>query len=123
MDTVDCGWCDGANKCENIFELDACSNNDRKNPRGFQLAKKCDLADASEQDVLSEDKTSVLVSAIVGTLLAASLALAAMAYLMRGHAMAPMIADGLELADGVGFSDSGIYEATGFEKISGIYQA
>jgi len=55
-------------------------------------------------------------------LLAASLGLAAMAYLLRGFAMAPMFADGIELADGVGFNESSIYEQGASENVSGIYQ-
>jgi len=46
-----------------------------------------------------------------------------MAYLLRGFAMAPMFADGIELADGVGFNQSSIYESGGTEHTSGIFQA
>jgi len=46
-----------------------------------------------------------------------------MAYLLRGFAMAPMFADGIEMADGVGFNQSSIYEAGAVEGTSGIFQA
>jgi len=123
LDTLDCGWCDGANLCENIYELDKCARSDKKNPRGFQLVETCPVAVIGEEDVLSEDKSSVLLAAIAGSLLAASLGLAAMAYLLKGFAMSPMFADGIELADGVGFNQSSIYESGGTEHTSGIFQA
>jgi len=121
-----CGWCDGANVCENKYELNFCSQSDhQKNPRGFTIVtekEQCSTAAIGDKDLLSEDKTQILVAAIIGSLGAAALALLMMAYFLRGSIQGPFDA-GADLgpigADA--FQESGIHVGAATGGTSAVY--
>jgi len=125
----DCGWCDEMNVCENIFHPVACADKDApgsKNPRDFKLvidSTLCGTAVIVDKDNLSDNKSSALVGAVVGTLGAAALGLLAMAYFMRPEAVAPgMLGTDLAHLGGDGFINSAIHQDAGTGGVSGVYQ-
>jgi len=108
----DCGWCDEAKVCENKYELVKCSEfNKETNPRGFFLTTdpaECPVADAIEEDVLSDNRADLLIAALVGSLGVAAMALAAMAYFLRTPPVEALGAD-VTLPESGMFNDSSIY--------------
>jgi len=117
------------NICENIYSPVACANPDSvgsQNPRGFQLitdSTKCDTAAVADTDNLSDNKSSALIGAVVGTLGVAALGLLAMAYFMRPEAVAPgMLGADLAHLSGEGFINSAIHQEPGTGGVSGVYQ-
>jgi len=117
------------NVCENVYNPVACAPSDQagsNNPRGFQLvtdSTKCDTAVIGDTDNLSDNKSSALVGAVVGTLGVAALGLLAMAYFMRPEAVAPgMLGADLAHLSGDGFINSAIHQEAGTGGVSGVYQ-
>jgi len=111
MATQDCGWCDDANVCENVFHAVKCGEDPYQNPRGFIFSTECVIGGLVEQDIESDNRSSILLASLVGTVLAAGLAMLAGAALMRA---APVIPPGFSaLGDGSGsaYQESAIYES------------
>jgi len=118
------------NVCENIFSPKACADKDEpgsKNPRDFKLITdkdKCEEAVIADQDNLSDNKSSALIGAVVGSLGIAALGLLAMAYFLRPEAAAPgMLGADLSHLAGEGFINSAIHAQAGTGGSSGIFQA
>jgi len=111
MATLDCGWCDDANVCENIFHAKKCGEDEFENPRGFIFVSECVVGGLDQKDIESENRSSVLLAALVGTVLAAGLAMAAAAALMRAAPVVPPGFSGLGDGAGAAYQESAIYES------------
>jgi len=118
------------NVCENVFSPKACADKDEpgsQNPRDFKLITqkdKCEEAVIADQDNLSDNKSSALIGAVVGSLGIAALGLLAMAYFMRPEAVVPgMLGADLSHLAGEGFINSAIHAQAGTGGSSGIFQA
>jgi hypothetical protein len=113
MAAADCGWCGDAQVCENTFFPLYCAVDDPLlNPRGFTFDQQCAWASVPEQDVLSENKTGILVGAILGTLGVMAVALFIAAYFWRAIPV-ETFASGFNPPPTDGWNDSGIHEAAG----------
>jgi len=113
VEEKDCGWCELANECENLFKLVKCNKFDLKlNPRGVEPIKGdpalCPASVAVEADVLSDNRGDLLIAALVGSLGTAAAALAAMAYFLRPPPV-EALAGGLSNPDAAMYHDSSIY--------------
>jgi len=123
MDTPDCGWCAEANVCENMFNLLACAPDDELlNPRGFTVVEQCPVAAIDSKDVESDNKSSILVAAVVGSLAVMSLFMLLAAYFWRAVPF-ETVAHGFEAVNGSAFNNSAIYEDGGKTSENVIYQA
>jgi len=111
MNSQDCGWCDDANVCENVFHAVKCGQDSFENPRGFIFVTECIVGGLDQKDIESENRSSVLLAALVGTVLAAGLAMAAAAALMRAAPVVPPGFGGLGDGAGSAYQESAIYES------------
>jgi len=113
MNHKECGWCGDSLVCENVFFPLYCAVDDPLlNPRGFTFDKECPIAAVPEKDVLSENKTGILVGAILGTLGVMAVALFIAAYFWRAIPL-ETFASGYSPAGAELWNDSGIHEAAG----------
>lgn len=85
------------------------------------MTKECPTAAIGAEDVLSDNKTSLLVAAVVGSVLSAAALLFLAAYFMRGEALVGFFSGGIADIPASGWANSGIHvqAATGGE--SGAY--
>jgi len=82
------------------------------NPRGFTFITECPAAAVPEQDVVSENKTGILIGAIIGTLGGMAIALFVAAYFWRAIPM-ESFASGFQPTGGEGWNSSEIHESAG----------
>jgi len=111
--SLDCGWCDDASVCENRLTASFCGEDEFLNPRGFTFTPICSITDLNTQDVESDNKTSLLIAALVGTILAAALALFAAAALLQAAPFVPPDAAPFQAGGGAAYLESGIYVPSG----------
>jgi len=82
------------------------------NPRGFTFVAECPAAVVPEQDVLSENKTGILVGAILGTLGCMAVALFIAAYFWRAIPI-ETFASGFQQVGADGWNASEIHQPAG----------
>jgi len=85
------------------------------------LTKDCPTAAIATQDVVSDNKTSLLVSAVVGSVLSAALLLFLAAYFMRGEAMVGFFSGGIQDIPASGWENSGVFQQATTGGESGAY--
>jgi len=105
----DCGWCDDAGTCENLLTPKFCGDDPFLNPRGFMFSTTCEIKDLETKDVESDNRSSLLIAALVGTILAAALALFAAAALLQAAPLVPPDFAPFQAGGGAAYIESPIY--------------
>jgi len=109
----DCGWCDDATVCENRLNASFCGEDNFRNPRGFLFTESCEIKALETLDVESDNRSSLLIAALVGTIGAAALALFAAAALLQAAPFIPPDTAPFQAGGGAAYMESAIYVAPG----------